>query len=320
MGYYSHLVSKLIIEFNKFNNIYKVKDVSSLFIELDALYSDENRFYHNWDHIYSMYIKAETIGILNAELFGAILFHDAIYDPKRSDNEVRSAGLSYRYLKNDNIVSAIKDTITHIPTSNLGQDLIGLDLYSIKSDLKTFINTERKIFKEYQFVDYSIYKEKRIEVLSKLNVSQDFISYVETYEPKIGVYPGSFNPFHKGHFDILIKAEQVFDKVIIARGINPNKNNEFCELPNCINNRQVDYYDGLLSDYLYSKNYDTTLIRGLRNSEDLQYEITQSMFLKDLKSDLKIVSFFCDKQYEHISSSAIRTLQKYNKGEEYLCL
>ena len=63
---------------------------------------------------------------------------------------------------------------------------------------------------------------------------------------------------------------------------------------------------------------DVTLIRGLRNSTDLQYELTQYRFLQELKPDIKVVSIFCDKEYEHISSSAIRNLSKYGKGDEYL--
>ena len=51
---------------------------------------------------------------------------------------------------------------------------------------------------------------------------------------KVGVYAGSFNPFHRGHYDILVKAEKIFDKVIVARGINPEKTNELLPLPNTI--------------------------------------------------------------------------------------
>ena len=42
------------------------------------------------------------------------------------------------------------------------------------------------------------------------------------------------------------------------------------------------------------------------------------MILKDLKPDIKMVSIFCDKEFEHISSSSIKILEKYNKSEKYL--
>ena len=145
---------------------------------------------------------------------------------------------------------------------------------------------------------------------------------------RIGLYAGSFNPFHKGHYNILLKAELIFDEVIIGVGQNPEKEaNEF-KVPDELKFRgtRVIYYTKLLTDLielLEDKGIgdgpcDVTLIRGLRNSTDLQYELTQYRFLQDLKPDIKVVSIFCDKEYEHISSSGIRMLQKYGKGDEYL--
>jgi len=52
------------------------------------------------------------------------------------------------------------------------------------------------------------------------------------------------------------------------------------------------------------------LIRGLRNGYDLDYELNQYEFLKQMKSDLKVVFIPCDKEFGHISSSAIRALYK----------
>ena len=73
---------------------------------------------------------------------------------------------------------------------------------------------------------------------------------------KIGIYPGSFNPFHKGHLNILEKAEKIFDKVILARGINPEKKNEIMPLPKSIENRTWMNYNGLLTDFIKSLPYD----------------------------------------------------------------
>ena len=157
-------------------------------------------------------------------------------------------------------------------------------------DYETFIDFENKIFKEYQFVDYKAYKSKRIQVLSDLGlVPAERLNYIKYRNPKIAVYAGSFNPFHKGHYNILKKAEQIFDKVIIARGINPEKNNMVIDLPLKIQNRQIETYDGLLTDFINNLGYDVTLIRGLRNSTDLQYELTQYRFLQDLDPNIKIV-------------------------------
>jgi pantetheine-phosphate adenylyltransferase len=138
---------------------------------------------------------------------------------------------------------------------------------------------------------------------------------------RVGVYPGSFNPWHKGHLNILEKAEKIFDKVILARGINPEKKNVIMSLPNSIANRTWMNYDGLLTDFIKTLPFDNiTVIRGLRNSVDLQYELNQYRYLQDLMPDIQLISIFCDKEYEHISSSGIRLLTQYgeDKIKKYL--
>lgn len=286
-------------------------------IEIER-YNESHRFYHNFQHIEKMINDAKIKNMLTDDLFLAIIFHDIIYNPKTNDNEEKSAELFYSYIKNDEIKQAILETKTHTPTSILSKQLCDLDLSILWGDYEAFIDFENKIFKEYQFVDYSIYKEKRLEILSDFGINPEWLNYVKYRTPKIAVYAGSFNPFHKGHYNILKKAEQIFDKVIIARGINPEKNNTIVELPIKIQNRQIETYSGLLTDFIDELGYDVTLIRGLRNATDLQYELTQYRFLQDLNPNIKIVSLFCDKEYEHISSSAIRSLELYNKQDKYL--
>ena len=97
--------------------------------------------------------------------------------------------------------------------------------------------------------------------------------------------------------------------------------NEYLELYKLKDNNHVGihFYDGLLTDFINSLKYDNiTLIRGLRNSTDLQYELTQYRYLQELKPDIQVISIFCDKEFEHISSSAIRMLMQYGKGQEYI--
>lgn len=145
---------------------------------------------------------------------------------------------------------------------------------------------------------------------------------------KIGVYAGSFNPFHIGHMNIVKKAEKIFDSVIIAVGKNPEKDsNEYfnlrvSKLMSLFPNR-VDIISGMLMDFLVSLNDDVTLIRGLRNGFDFNYEQTQLRFLEEMKPvnfDFKVVYIPCDKEYEHISSSSIRAIQKISmkEAEKYL--
>jgi len=142
---------------------------------------------------------------------------------------------------------------------------------------------------------------------------------------RIGLYAGSFNPFHKGHFNILLKAEKIFDRVIIAKGVNPDKDVSIFDIYSIesLKNRPIVEYNGLLTDLvdLTKMSFDNvTLIRGLRNSVDLQYEMNQYRYLQDLMPEIQMISIFCDKEFEHISSSGIRTLSKYGseKVSDYL--
>ena len=288
-------------------------------------YGDSNRYYHNYEHIWYMIGRAKELNVLSHELLLAIVYHDIIYDPKSNDNEEKSAKLFTDkfdtfsdFLNVGEITQAILETKTHKPESELGKILCHLDLDILHTNLDKFVDFENKIFKEYQFVDYLMYKEKRINILRRFGIERSKLDYIKYRNPKIGIYAGSFNPFHIGHYNILEKAERIFDKVIIARGVNPDKSNIVVDLPQKIQNRQIVEYGGLLTDFINNLNYDVTLIRGLRNSDDLKYEMTQYQFLRDLDPNINVVSLFCDKEYEHISSSAIRNLQKYDKHHKYI--
>ncbi len=298
------------------------KKLAELNIPVEVLYNydEPHRFYHNIEHILTMLNKAKERNILSDELYLAIVFHDIIYNPRASNNEEKSAELFYSYIQNDSVKQAILDTKHHRPNTDslLSIDLCMLDLEIVHSGFEEFIQFEHKIFKEYQFVDYNTYKEKRIEVLESLGVDPAYIHYVRHRKPSIAVYAGSFNPFHLGHLNILEKAEQIFDKVIIARGVNPEKNNQLLPLPEAIQYRQVESYGGLLTDFVDSLEYDATVIRGLRNSADFRAELIQHRFSQDFKPNIKVVSIFCDREYTHISSSAIRQLKQFAKENDYL--
>lgn len=276
-------------------------------------YDEPHRYYHNIDHIVSMVDSSVEGKTVSEKLTLAIVFHDIIYDPKRSDNEEQSAELFYSLMPDNEIAEAIRETKDHNPKTKLGKQLCDLDLDILyRNDFQSFIDFEHKIFKEYQWVEYSIYKEKRIEILTNLGVSPEFINYIRYRSPKIGIYAGSFNPFHKGHLNILEKAEKIFDKVIIAKGKNPEKSGYVKNvLPEIVQNRQIIEYDSLLTDLIQSFDYPVTLIRGLRNENDFGYEKTQLRFMQDFYPETNVVNIICDKEFDHISSSAIRHLWNY---------
>lgn len=180
------------------------------------------------------------------------------------------------------------------------------------------IDHEMSQFKLNQSVRFGDYRKFRSEFLKSLANSEFSLEYVRSFTPKIGLFAGSFNPFHKGHYNVLQKAERIFDKVIIAFGKNPEKEAHGYKIPDSIKNRQLESYDGLLTDFVNSLGHEAVVVRGLRNSTDFNYEQNQYRYIQELMPEIKIVSIFCDKEFEHISSSGIRTLEKYNKHQNYL--
>lgn len=189
--------------------------------------------------------------------------------------------------------------------------------FETEKSLSECINHELEQFRAHQDLLLKNYLKTRIEFLQKQNNAELNLEYVKQFSPKVALFAGSFNPFHKGHYNVLQKAEKIFDKVIIAFGQNPDKSERTWEIPNTIKNRQIEHYEGLLTD-LVEKMGDVTVIRGLRNSTDFNYEQNQYRYIQELMPNIKIVNIFCDKEFEHISSSGIRTLEKFNKHKDYL--
>ena len=147
----------------------------------------------------------------------------------------------------------------------------------------------------------------------------------------IAIYPGSFNPFHVGHLNIVKKAERIFGNgnVIVAMGVNPDKVKANDEdyfktkevdaktLSSIIKREVIVYFKFLhqLVEQYEKEGFNVVIIRGLRNGDDLDYEVNQLRFVTDFKKDVNVVYITCDKEFEHISSSAIRKIGEFGGPE-----
>jgi pantetheine-phosphate adenylyltransferase len=136
---------------------------------------------------------------------------------------------------------------------------------------------------------------------------------------KVAIFPGSFDPFTRGHEDIVLRSLKLFDRVIIAIGHNSNKKRYFDidHMVSCINsafenNSQIEVivYDELTASLATQYNAQF-LVRGLRNTTDFEYENSISQINKYLNESLETVFLITSPELAPISSSIIREVHKY---------
>ncbi len=132
---------------------------------------------------------------------------------------------------------------------------------------------------------------------------------------RIAIYPGSFNPFHKGHLNVLRQAMPLFQEVWVVYPLDDKLHDlslltQFKEANHgtlwC--NAILDVFTGSLADYA-KESGATAIIRGLRNSADMEYEKSMLYWNQDLGLTIPTIYFITDRELVHISSSAIRTVK-----------
>jgi len=132
---------------------------------------------------------------------------------------------------------------------------------------------------------------------------------------KRAVFPGSFDPLTLGHCEIIEKAAQVFDQVIVSVGYNSEKKYRFSleQRLNFIssefkNNSKilVEKYDGLTADFCKNKNIKH-IVRGLRNPADFEFEKQIALFNNSLEN-LETIFFLTSADNAFISSSIVREI------------
>jgi pantetheine-phosphate adenylyltransferase len=137
----------------------------------------------------------------------------------------------------------------------------------------------------------------------------------------IGVFPGSFDPFTKGHENIVNRFLPLFDQIIIGVGGNTSKKYMYT-LDSRIKHIETIYanepkiviekYDGLTVDFCKEKKAQY-LLRGLRNTTDFNYEKSIALMNKELEN-IETLFLMTDAELSHLSSTIIREIAK-SKGD-----
>ena len=136
---------------------------------------------------------------------------------------------------------------------------------------------------------------------------------------KIAIYPGSFDPITNGHLEILKRALNIFDKVIMLVAVNPDKKTRFNTeervqmIKEAINDERVvvDSYNGLTVEYA-KKHGASHLIRGLRAVTDFEYEFSLASANDFIDSSVDTIFLMSKAEKSFINSSMIMEL--YQKG------
>lgn len=138
-------------------------------------------------------------------------------------------------------------------------------------------------------------------------------------DTRIAVFPGTFDPFTKGHEDVVRRALPIFDKIIIAMGHNSNKQRSFAmEQMHALietafaDTKQVEVaiFKGLTAEFARQQGAKF-LLRGLRNTTDFEYEHTLLQANRHVYPELETVFLITSPEFSTISSTIIRDLYRY---------
>jgi pantetheine-phosphate adenylyltransferase len=134
----------------------------------------------------------------------------------------------------------------------------------------------------------------------------------------LAIYPGTFDPPTFGHADLIERAHELFDNVIVAVGTNSSKAplltieeriSVLQEISKPYKNVTVESFDGLLMDYAREKGAKS-IVRGLRAVADFDYEFQIAMVNRKLNPEVDSVFLMTRWEYSYLSSSVVREVAK----------
>ena len=137
---------------------------------------------------------------------------------------------------------------------------------------------------------------------------------------KIAIYPGSFDPITSGHLNIIERAANIFDKLIVCVMVNSSKTPLFSReervelaqrVTKDIPNVEVDSSEELLADYAKRRG-SCVVVKGLRAGSDFENEFQMALINRKINPSLDTMFLTAEHQYMYLSSSAVKELGNYD--------
>lgn len=136
---------------------------------------------------------------------------------------------------------------------------------------------------------------------------------------KIGIYPGTFDPFTNGHLDLVMRSLSIFDEVIVALAPSIRKKPLFSVKERISMVREslkgqkrvtVDIFDSLLVEYVNSKK-GIAIIRGLRAVSDFEYELQMALMNRRLHSGIETVFMMPNLEYSFLTATIVKEIASF---------
>ena len=136
---------------------------------------------------------------------------------------------------------------------------------------------------------------------------------------KIAIYPGSFDPVTSGHLNIIQRAANIFDKLIVCVMVNAGKNPMFTldervelirRVTQALPNVEVDSSSELLADYARRRG-SCVIVKGLRAGSDFENEFQLALINHKINPELDTMFLTAESQYMYLSSSTVKELGSY---------
>ena len=133
----------------------------------------------------------------------------------------------------------------------------------------------------------------------------------------VAIYPGSFDPVTNGHLDLIQRGSKLFDRLIVAIARNPDKEAALFDvderkemlqaMTSELENVSIDSFEGLLVNYVVSKNANVVL-RGIRAVSDYEFELQMALMNRKIDQRVETIFMLPGEKYSYLSSRIVREI------------